>query len=361
MRTSISSVQRSYWATLFCLVIVWLATGSASSQEVPPPFEFSLTNAGARSLGFGGAFAARADDATAAFTNPAGLIQILQPEVSAEIRQIYHRGTAGGWNLLGEFTSLGFVSAALPVGSWSIAGYFNRTARSVVIINADGSDYVIDSYGASVAYRLTDSLSIGIGVSQYSENDKGVLDDLLGDSSAPLGLSPADNRRTKSKARGLNAGFLWRVNNQWNVGGFYREGPELALNLPDVYGLGGSYRTKDGAVILSFEWDRVQYSTLLASFDPALSDVSGLVLADADELHVGAEYVFLQTSPIKAIRCGVWLDPDHQARAVSEPPGSDELHFTLGFGLAWKRAQLDIGLDISEQEYIGSVSAVFSF
>jgi hypothetical protein len=343
------------------LLLVTLVAGSGAGQDVPPPFEFSLTNAGARSLGFGGAFAARADDATAAFANPAGLTQILQPEVSVEVRQIYHRGTSGGWNLFGEMTSLGFVSAAWPVGKWSIAGYFNRTSRSVLIINADGHDYVIDSYGASVAYRLTDSVSIGIGLSQYSESDKGVLDDLLGDSSAQLDLSPTDTRRTRSKARGLTAGFLWRVTDQWNAGGFYREGPELELNLPDVYGLGGSFRTKDGAVILSFEWDRIQYSALLASFDPTLSDVSGLVLADADELHVGAEYVFLQTSPIKAIRCGLWLDPDHQARAIYESPGSDELHVTVGYGLAWNRAQLDIGLDISEQEYIGSVSAVFSF
>jgi hypothetical protein len=332
--------------------------GSASGQQVPPPFEFSLTNAGARSLGFGGAFAARADDATAAYANPAGLIQILKPEVSVELRQIYHRGTAGGWNLFGEMTSLGFVSAAYPVGSWSIAGYFNRTARSVLSINSDDSDYIIDSYGASVAYRLTDSVSIGIGLSQYSENDKGVLDDLLGDS---LDLSSADNRRTRSKARGLNAGFLWRLSGQWNVGGFYREGPELELNLPDVYGLGASFSSKDGALIISFEWDRIQYSTLLASFDPVLSDISGLVLDDADELHLGAEYVYLQKSPIRAIRCGLWLDPDHQARAITESPGSEELHVTLGYGLAWKRAQLDIGLDISEHEYIGSVSAVFSF
>ena len=45
-----------------------------------------FTNPGARSIALGGAFAAIADDATAAFANPAGLVQILRPEISAEIR-----------------------------------------------------------------------------------------------------------------------------------------------------------------------------------------------------------------------------------------------------------------------------------
>ncbi len=46
--------------------------------------EFNFLNPGARSLGFGGAFAAVADDATAAFANPAGLVQLLRPEISVE-------------------------------------------------------------------------------------------------------------------------------------------------------------------------------------------------------------------------------------------------------------------------------------
>ena len=49
-------------------------------QEGPVTFEFSFSNPGARAMGLGGAFAALADDATAAFANPAGLVQLLEPE-----------------------------------------------------------------------------------------------------------------------------------------------------------------------------------------------------------------------------------------------------------------------------------------
>lgn len=52
-----------------------LSASSAHSQlGAPTTFQFSFSNPGARSLGFGGAFVALADDATASFANPAGLV-----------------------------------------------------------------------------------------------------------------------------------------------------------------------------------------------------------------------------------------------------------------------------------------------
>jgi hypothetical protein len=43
-------------------------------------FQFDFLNPGARSLALGSAFIAVADDATAAFTNPAGLTFLVKPE-----------------------------------------------------------------------------------------------------------------------------------------------------------------------------------------------------------------------------------------------------------------------------------------
>jgi len=36
---------------------------------------------------------------------------------------------------------------------------------------------------------------------------------------------------------------------------------------------------------------------------------------DADQLHLGGEWVFLETKPVLAIRAGLWHDPDHRPRA----------------------------------------------
>ena len=49
-------------------------------------YDFRINNPGARANGMGGAFIGLADDATAAYTNPAGLTVLTQPEISAEYK-----------------------------------------------------------------------------------------------------------------------------------------------------------------------------------------------------------------------------------------------------------------------------------
>jgi long-chain fatty acid transport protein len=75
------------------LVLVGLAPGLASAgdkgltnSETFSGFQFNFNNPGARSLGMGGAFVAVADDATAVIANPAGLVILQRPELSAEVK-----------------------------------------------------------------------------------------------------------------------------------------------------------------------------------------------------------------------------------------------------------------------------------
>ena len=65
---------------------ILLGSVHLEAQGGPTTIQFSFSNPGARSLGMGGAFAAVADDATAAFANPAGLTQLTRPEISVEGR-----------------------------------------------------------------------------------------------------------------------------------------------------------------------------------------------------------------------------------------------------------------------------------
>jgi long-subunit fatty acid transport protein len=59
-------------------------------------------------MGLGGAFVALADDATAAFANPAGLVQLLQSEVSLELRRReYSTSYTEGGRAQGEPTGWG--------------------------------------------------------------------------------------------------------------------------------------------------------------------------------------------------------------------------------------------------------------
>ncbi|MBI4607933.1 MAG: outer membrane protein transport protein [Candidatus Rokubacteria bacterium] len=85
-------MTRSKWwllAPALLLVLSGAAPGEGgglSNTETFGGFEFNFNNPGARALGMGGAFIAVADDATAVVTNPAGLVTLQRPEISAEVK-----------------------------------------------------------------------------------------------------------------------------------------------------------------------------------------------------------------------------------------------------------------------------------
>ena len=88
----------------------------------PPIFSAPLpAGSGARALGFAGAFVAIADDATAASWNPAGLVQLERPEISAVFRYSYTKNdhTSSDPDFLvdeNDYSSEGinYMSAAIP-------------------------------------------------------------------------------------------------------------------------------------------------------------------------------------------------------------------------------------------------------
>src|SRR5690606_25061126 len=132
--------------TLSYAVCIALATMAApafalTDSETNASIPFSFANPGARSLGMGGAFIGLADDATAAYTNPAGLVQPRQTEVSAEVRHTGFdlpfvnggSGIASGGRFDGSgvngsdadssTTNLSFLSVLFPRDRWSFALY----------------------------------------------------------------------------------------------------------------------------------------------------------------------------------------------------------------------------------------------
>ena len=94
----------------FSVLVLGILLGGVQleAQGGPTTIQFSFSNPGARSLGMGGAFAAVADDATAAFANPAGLTQLTRPEVSIEGRHwSYATPFTVGGRVHGEPTGIG--------------------------------------------------------------------------------------------------------------------------------------------------------------------------------------------------------------------------------------------------------------
>ena len=110
-----------------------------TDEEGSAALQFNLSPPGARSLGMGGAFIGLADDATAAASNPAGLLQLAAPEVSVEFRSSYYDTpyVDGGSYSTNPFSTAGlnvsrdservggvsFLSFVYPRENWALAVY----------------------------------------------------------------------------------------------------------------------------------------------------------------------------------------------------------------------------------------------
>jgi long-chain fatty acid transport protein len=428
---------------LLLLCVGLLVAAATPAQQAVVPLQLSFSDPGARSMGFGGAFVALADDATAAFANPAGLVQLLKPEVSIEGRNWRHttpyteggrvEGLPSGNGLddtVGlrtatadyDATGLSFLSFAYPKGNWSLALYRHEYADLEFSGATQGlysggtsccqtrwydqqwfTDMEIVTYGISAAYRIDDGFNVGLGIVYYDAFMRAQTTEYLWDEDTPESfLAPNSylpERSVLTETLGFDdtdlaliGGFFWRPSERFSVGGIYRQGAVvemgstsiageaidfgvppgsvlfqfsgLPLELPDIYGLGVAYRHPDGHLTLSIQWDRIEYSDIPSSL--ALDDQT---IDNANELHLGAEYVFLGSTPIIALRLGVWTDPDHQMHATIDDPytrallpkGDDDFHYTMGLGIAMERFQIDLAADFADRADTLSVSAIYNF
>ena len=255
-----------------------LAPAGAGAQEPIVPLQFSFSDPGARSMGFGGAFVALADDATAAIANPAGLVQLVRPEVSMEGRHWGYstpfteggraEGLPSGFGLdttVGlrtarsdsSLNTLSFLSVAYPRGRWSLAAFRHELANLEFSAETQGlfgggtdccqirafdqrvtTDLKVVSYGVSGAYRLHERFVAGFGVI-YHRISLSSRATIFGtdDNSLPSVFGPNSylpDRAVGSQSFsgedgdwGLIGGLLWSLSESWRIGGVFRQGPRV--------------------------------------------------------------------------------------------------------------------------------------
>jgi long-chain fatty acid transport protein len=283
------AARSSCLSTALGLVLAMGALGpSPIAAQALTSLEFSFSNPGARSLGFGGAFVSLADDATAAYANPAGLVQIARPELSIEGRSWsystpYTRGgrAAGaptGWGIdtvdgplrsesSAELAGLSFVSLVVPRKGWSFALFRHQLANFEFGLETQGVfgpgsvvagtarsipqrsrvDLEILTHGVAVAMRPNDRFSLGLGLTRFEPRMSFLGWDYLWDESTvaayfsaasflPERLIQFLDFEAREAAYGLSAGFLWRLSDGWSLGGLYRDTPELAFEVDIVAG-----------------------------------------------------------------------------------------------------------------------------
>jgi long-subunit fatty acid transport protein len=370
------------------LVIATALLGAAApafaitDDEVNSSIQFSFVPPGARALGLGGAFVGLADDATAAYSNPAGLTQLVSPEFSLEGRRINYEseyvdgGTfafpASQLDLSGidyarsddSVNGLSFLSYVYPQDNWALALYRHEFVNYTSEYATRGVDGVINgrpvtgalrpyaaeidldivNYGISGAYRFTDSLSLGISLI-YSDFEIDSTN-VRFEGTTPQFFTAQEG---EDDGIGVNVGLLWKPSERWQLGAVYRKAPSFEydarnftaageragfprrtdFDAPDLFGVGVVFRPTELWTV-SLDVNLVNYSqisdNLRSGFDTddsnLLDSVGPLSIDDGTEIRLGTEYVFADLTYPVSIRAGVWRDPEHTLTFQGRTPTS---------------------------------------
>lgn len=262
-----------------------------TNLETNSAVQFNFAAPGAANLALGGAFIGLAFDGTAAYTNPAGLTHILDPELWLEARH---------WSYTHVFTDRGRIAGPEPTGrppdtiaglrageatdrvagpsfasyvhpgkDWSFALFAHklldfeasfstqgaylelirsqqplglgvlgeRSARLAALRNR--MDAEIDSYGLAAARRAGRGVSLGASVSyarlRLDSLAERFLPPLFCDAPVcpPLGESELANSQTQAGDDGdwsFSLGALWQSPDRtWSAGAVFRRGPGFDL------------------------------------------------------------------------------------------------------------------------------------
>ncbi|MBN2569006.1 MAG: outer membrane protein transport protein [Deltaproteobacteria bacterium] len=374
-------------------------------------FNFNFNTPGARANAMGGAFQAVADDATAAFANPAGLIVLKQPEFAAEYK--YSNVTTVTYDYPDgferEFTNsvsgMDFASFSYPIKNANITIFRHELVNSdstwtdhqgagTAAMSEYFSKIKIITYGVAGAYKLSNTFSLGLTVGLNE------LDYQMYINTPPTSPTYTTKWGGDGTAENFTASALWSPHRLFNLGVVYRYGPKFkyinttenadiygntsinhfedTFKVPDVLGVGISSRPFEG-LTLSLDCNYIWYSQFMKdvkyrdgetavttpSFTAYASDSK---MDDTYEIHVGAEYVFSFKNPL-AVRAGYAYKPDHRAywdgtRPVGSdaarramPHGEDEHVFSGGFGVVvGENVQIDFAYTHSNfnEDYIAS-------
>ena len=300
-----------------------------SNLELNSSLQFNFGSPGARSLGMGGAYIGLADDATTAYTNPAGLVNVVTPEVSAELRALRHTSIfpARG-HALGPPTGLGvdtvegveegrahdsvaglsFASFVYPARSnrWSFALYRHKLADLSASSQTEGIFYSVRDpdnndgivraapsrsnlrleivgYGAAAAYRFGSRLSLGLSAARYSMDMEAESSRYAFSPSGPPSYQTVINTQSqygRDSAITLTGGALWRPMDRLAIGVIYRQMTSFSLNVtsdkstricqgsltvPDVAGAGASLLLP-GEATLTADYKWIRYSQTTRGF-----------------------------------------------------------------------------------------------
>lgn len=317
------------------LLLVLGVTAAAASQVGAVGFRFPHHDP--ESVARGNAWVATADNASAIYSNPAGLTQLEGHQLSAGLyfasTGIEFTGLAGGKaeadSAIQPVPQL-FYAYSPQDSRWSFGfgmyapyglgiDYGDTTPFPTV---AEEAKLLYASFNPVVAYQVTDTLSIGAGLTLNYSNVN---------FERAIGIAPGDEFKFEGDgyATGFNIGLLWQPHEQWSFGLNYRSHTEVtydgdsratplagwqktsaAIDFPSFIDVGVSYRpTEDWNFEVNVDWtdwDSVNTSTFVGTFagnvafpfnyESSLIYEFGITRYLNDGWFVSAGYIFSENS-----------------------------------------------------------------
>ncbi len=384
--------RRRGHAGLFILVglLAWAAEARAQTSPDRPPdlqpdekdFEglssVSL-GSGARALGMGGAFLARADDATAASWNPAGLSYLRRPEVSlVGARSTFSKKRPGSSDHLVGYAP-DFAAVTFPIESGDVSGAFQVSFQRVfsfsgkrtieigdptetryVTTGSGGFDVLAMGTGLKVGRNLRLGTTVNHWFDGYSQSRSKLAKKRIQDQEIEYGLSgrnfnlgliwsPVDSVNLGAVAKTAFTGNLELTRNRTNCFGDpcnpdnetrnSARDARLRLHVPGAFGVGLSWRLRS-ALTLSADytvtfWSKGRIHNFFLvdaqlpgqappdpeSYDslpyPTLDDEDQV---DSQQFRFGAEYVVIGGRLKVPLRTGFFTDRQYFRSATDKAP-----------------------------------------
>jgi long-chain fatty acid transport protein len=395
------------WAAVAVLVAGYASPSAGAG--------FLIFEEGAKALGMGGAFTARADDPSAVFYNPAGLCA-LDGTMTYLGGSLIVTGTdfAGvdpdpGFGVLERtkthvFTPISFyVTRKINENVSAGFGLFNpfglgREWKNPETFSGRHISYKVDLktfyFNPTIAWKINDAVSFGAGLQLVYSSVLLRQYLLMWDPNGSGFLNIADVKLTANNTldAGFNAGVMYR-NEKISVGLTYRssvavdydgdgtftqvpsgndaldgavssllpgnQGVGTRIEFPPLVSLGVAFRHSE---TMTFEIDLnwagwSTFDTLPFDFrkDAALNTVRPQEYSDVFSVRAGAEYRPMETW---AFRAGYYFDPSPQPDKSVSPllPDSDRHGITFGFGHragAWTVDMYDLILVFLERDTNG--------
>lgn len=362
------------------LVFVTAMLGMAVCSSASFAAGFRLPDQDSAALGMAGAFAGQADNPSAAWYNPAGMIQLDGTRVSGGVIGIYpvltHENTNGT-------TDVSSRDIHLPVHLYATHRLDDRFAFGVSINNPFGlstdwnpetsatryvatfSKIVTTEVNPNFAYKLNDDLSVAFGIAyvQLRATLEKTVNVIL---PGPVLLGDHNFRLSgDGDGWGLNAAALYKAAQNVQVGLSYRSrikidvdgtadltgGPGAAsalgktsLTLPDLVQVGVSYKASDKLTV-NADLDYTLWSTfdrlVVTSNNPSFNATDEKQWRDVWCLRIGGQY---KLSDQWKLRAGYVYDqsPVGEAHFDTRNPDEDRQGITIGTGYATGNMTVDL-------------------